>query len=159
MCWTAGADADILVKTAGHLLSVSVLRENQFCGLQERLYLPLLGCTIPVMGKQLKSDVDVGSSLLYKLACMSFQRALNPTPQPITLKLACMSFQKARNPPRPPSCNAVLQKNKIALEETPEALNRAERRIWIWCIILTAIFIFGWPLLALPAGVFSKVCS
>ena len=51
----------------------------------------------------------------------------------------------------------TLQKQSIAEEETSEALNKAERIIWTWCIILTAIFIFGWPLLALPAGVFPKV--
>ena len=51
----------------------------------------------------------------------------------------------------------VLQKKSIAKEETTEALNKAERIIWTWCILLTAIFIFGWPLLALPAGVFPKV--
>ncbi|DBA97618.1 TPA: hypothetical protein ACH3X3_012521 [Trebouxia sp. C0006] len=47
-------------------------------------------------------------------------------------------------------------KKSIAKEETSEALNKAERIIWTWCIILTVIFIFGWPLLALPAGVFPK---
>ncbi|KAL3163035.1 hypothetical protein ABBQ32_009460 [Trebouxia sp. C0010 RCD-2024] len=47
-------------------------------------------------------------------------------------------------------------KTAVANEETIEALNNAEKKIWIWCIVLTAIFIFGWPLLALPAGVFPK---
>lgn len=53
----------------------------------------------------------------------------------------------------------MLQKKAIAKEETIEALNKAERKIWIWCIILTIIFIFAWPLLALLAGVFPKVQS
>lgn len=45
---------------------------------------------------------------------------------------------------------------KIAEEETSAALNHAEKQIWTWSIILSFIFVFGWPLLALPAGVFSK---
>ena len=47
-------------------------------------------------------------------------------------------------------------KRLIAKEESIEALNRAERIIWIWAIVLSCIFLFGWPLLALPAGVWSK---
>ena len=50
-----------------------------------------------------------------------------------------------------------MQKVKIAEEETTQALNHAEKQIWTWSLILTFIFVFGWPLLALPAGVFSKV--
>ena len=51
----------------------------------------------------------------------------------------------------------MLQKAETAAEETPEQLRKIERRIWIWAGSLTVIFLFIWPLLALPAGVFSKV--
>ena len=51
----------------------------------------------------------------------------------------------------------MSQKKAIAKEESAEALNKAERTIWIWASILTVVFLFGWPLLALPAGVWSKV--
>ena len=55
-----------------------------------------------------------------------------------------------------PDSAVFLQKVKIAEEETSAALNHAEKQIWTWSIILSFIFVFGWPLLALPAGVFSK---
>lgn len=51
------------------------------------------------------------------------------------------------------------QKKAIEKEETKSALDYAEKTIWIWCIVLTFIFIFGWPLLALAPGVFPKVCA
>ncbi|KAK9803818.1 hypothetical protein WJX73_003159 [Symbiochloris irregularis] len=47
-------------------------------------------------------------------------------------------------------------KRSIAKEESIEALNKAERTIWIWAGVLTFVFLFGWPLLTLPAGVWSK---
>lgn len=48
------------------------------------------------------------------------------------------------------------QKAEIAGEESHTALVKAEKIIWTWSAILTFIFLFGWPLLVLPAGVFSK---
>ncbi|KAK9834606.1 hypothetical protein WJX74_005599 [Apatococcus lobatus] len=43
-------------------------------------------------------------------------------------------------------------KKSIAKEETKDALDNAEKKIWIWCIVLTFIFLFAWPLLALAPG-------
>lgn len=44
----------------------------------------------------------------------------------------------------------------IAGEESVQALDRAEKIIWTWALVLSFLFLFGWPLLALAAGVFSE---
>ena len=49
-----------------------------------------------------------------------------------------------------------MQDKEIAQETTPLELLRIEKLIWTWAGSLTLIFLFAWPLLALPAGVFSK---
>ena len=50
----------------------------------------------------------------------------------------------------------LLQNAEIAKEDSHEKLVKAEKIIWTWSAVLTFIFLFAWPLLALPAGVFSK---
>jgi hypothetical protein len=52
-----------------------------------------------------------------------------------------------------------LQIEDISEEESPKNFLRIERLIWIWAGGLTFVFIFAWPLLALPAGILSKVRS
>ena len=42
-------------------------------------------------------------------------------------------------------------------DETPADLDYAKRQIWWWSGGLCILLVFVWPLLALPAGVFSKV--
>ena len=53
----------------------------------------------------------------------------------------------------------LMQKKTIAKEETKEALDKAERIIWTWSVILTFIFLFAWPLLALAPGVFPQAST
>lgn len=89
------------------------------------------------------------SSRLLPPHCYPFPPSL-PFPTPGCVPPSCLGAHHK-------SVHCSIQRKAIAKEETTEALNNAERKIWIWCIILTAIFIFGWPLLALPAGVFPKV--
>ena len=52
-----------------------------------------------------------------------------------------------------------MQKEDISEEESPKNLLRIEKLIWIWAGGLTFVFIFAWPLLTLPAGIFSKVLT
>ena len=49
-----------------------------------------------------------------------------------------------------------MQQADIAGEDSEQALAKAEKIIWSWSAILTFVFLFGWPLLVLPAGVFSE---
>lgn len=51
-----------------------------------------------------------------------------------------------------------IQKQRLAIEseETPKALDYARNQIWWWSSALCVVLVFAWPLLALPAGVFSK---
>lgn len=51
----------------------------------------------------------------------------------------------------------IAQQKTIAGEESVQALDRAEKIIWTWALVLSFLFLFGWPLLALAAGVFSEV--
>lgn len=66
-------------------------------------------------------------------------------------------LEEARNPFLIPCNDLLVQRKETAHEETPAELARIERQIWIWAGTLTVVFLFAWPLLALPAGVFSKV--
>lgn len=52
-----------------------------------------------------------------------------------------------------------MQRLAIESEETPKALDYARNQIWWWSSALCVVLVFAWPLLALPAGVFSKVSS
>jgi hypothetical protein len=44
----------------------------------------------------------------------------------------------------------------LSLQSDPAALNRALKWTWITGGVLTLVLVVAWPLLALPAGVFSK---
>lgn len=46
----------------------------------------------------------------------------------------------------------------ITEELKPEALNHARKQIWWWSGVLCFVLVIAWPLLTLPAGVFSQVC-
>ena len=46
----------------------------------------------------------------------------------------------------------------LSEELKPEALNHARKEIWWWSGVLCFVLVFAWPLLTLPAGVFSQVC-
>ncbi|KAK9812167.1 hypothetical protein WJX73_001283 [Symbiochloris irregularis] len=48
------------------------------------------------------------------------------------------------------------QRLEIESEETPAALDHAQKQIWWWSGVLCFVLVIAWPLLALPAGVFSK---
>lgn len=42
-------------------------------------------------------------------------------------------------------------------ELSPKALDNARKQIWWWSGALCFILVIAWPLLSLPAGVFSQV--
>ena len=104
----------------------------------------------------ISSDVSA-TLLLYAsfqmltMLCTSFGHGLGLKASPLIVctkrkvKLSC------------PEQMDLSQRAETANEETPEQLRKIERRIWIWATVLSIIFVFAWPLLALPAGVFSKV--
>jgi hypothetical protein len=51
----------------------------------------------------------------------------------------------------------VLQMKDVEDELSPKALDNARRQIWWWSGALCFILVIAWPLLSLPAGVFSQV--
>lgn len=53
----------------------------------------------------------------------------------------------------------LQQMQDITQELKPEALNHARRQIWWWSGVLCFVLVIAWPLLSLPAGVFSQVCA